>query len=1480
MNISEVKTMWALGVPAPYRPALSAAYPDITFHFITITKPLADSSKRIQDAPASAVGSWNGIGAEDYEAFTARFKLPRFRIGGGGAFVQAKAGQPQLTPLGFYIEPEDKRSADPASESVRKLTARGGKVYPAQLAAAKKLIPAFVKSGISMFNYGTPRTVFSPARRMFLIVADDISEFTKPSAARFDAYLSLLADCRKRHPDKDVVFVVNGDYEMPTHVINRIVSDCDVVLHEYYSPRLLKSADAVGVHSSVAGLDALLYNKKVECVGPSPAAGVLRGDSPVPLEQAFAATYLAYLRYVEPTGGAKIEPAKLSDVIPRTLGKMPAPIKKPPVAWSLGKTSTKAPSKTSASAPKALVKPAAAISPPKAAPSTSNRKPVKDNDQQSSAVTSAAPLAPPAWLLPEALDRPDIGKIVYLEPDAAILPSLLQGVRMQATPLRLHPDGGRTGLREIEDFALGQPELFSRIVERRLRLSGATEALIFNLESSAVRLFTRCCARLGITRIYVPPFSLGADAANWRGLLPMASSSTTLFDVALAWDKTQIDCLVGAGFPRDHIVAVTLPSAGRIVQEEKRKKLITVSLSQLPVSAANSAATLSVCVRQLLTVSESFGFQIAFYFGGDLVNLLTDDLLTRISRTDRAVYEIFGGERIELDHRLAVSAVQIADCELALAAADAARTPTIFVRWDMPDEAVSPMVVNTPNGIQSALLRWMDELAPASDYQLLADAVPMETCLSGRDGVAWPKQRLGTAAQIATSESKLPLALVASTVSHAEWEGRQQHLAAMLPAVARRRLTRTSTIGEFSDVDIVLQWGIRPDPTKAIVDAMRQRIGIDRLFIEDGFIRSIDIGLMEEPTLSIIVDDMTVYYDATRASRLETILNSDFALENEQYNRATSVIYRINETKVSKYNFAPYKDVKIGRPGVPKILVVDQRAGDQSITSGLADESSFQRMVAAALDLTPDYDIIVKTHPDANVAGKDSAIGHALLNLLAGNPYVSIVTEDMNPYSLIDICEKVFVVTSGMGFEALIAGREVRCFGAPFYAGWGLTTDEVSVPRRTVRRNIQEVFYTTYIILSRYFVPSYDRAGSVEELIDYIVGVRPWSLDSGSAIDHQASSLEPRPVKSLVTPMQDMVLKPGSIIWAANFTAWKHDFVRRVFDEYVVEFIPQGESLSKSAGKINASIDPVFVVWGRNAMPGLVALARQNNIPIYRMEDGFVRSVGLGANKILPYSFCLDSRGIYFDATVPSDLEVLLANYQFGDAEVEAARAAIDLMVHEGVSKYNFPIETNDHDVYGEKTAKRVLVIGQVEDDASIKFGAPPGVTNNDLVRLARAENPDAQVIYKIHPDVLAGRRAYNSDPGEVADICEIRSESLSLHEAFSGVDQVYTFTSLAGFEALLRGIPVTTVGAPFYAGWGLTDTRMETPRRGRTLSLEQLFYGVYMLYAKYMDPNTGAPITLMDAIAAIVDERGSINAVLDDQDQEEAELEELVSPS
>lgn len=270
-------------------------------------------------------------------------------------------------------------------------------------------------------------------------------------------------------------------------------------------------------------------------------------------------------------------------------------------------------------------------------------------------------------------------------------------------------------------------------------------------------------------------------------------------------------------------------------------------------------------------------------------------------------------------------------------------------------------------------------------------------------------------------------------------------------------------------------------------DAVRHQI--PKVFVEDGFLRSMDIYI-NEAGISLLLDDIGIYYDARFPSRLENMLNSNQELSAAQLARARQVMGLIRETKVTKYNLAPICEPDVGRPGVPKVLVIDQAYQDYSIPYGLASDETFPRMLEAAIEENPEADILVKTHPESTSGGRKGYYNEVRQT---GNVYP--FTDPINPISLLEYVDKVYCVTTQMGFEALICGKEVVTFGMPFYAGWGLTDIRVSCPRRQRSRSLEEIFYFAYIEYSKYMNPKKGTRCEVEEAIAYLVEKRDGHAD-------------------------------------------------------------------------------------------------------------------------------------------------------------------------------------------------------------------------------------------------------------------------------------------------------------------------------------------------------------------------------------------------
>jgi capsular polysaccharide export protein len=311
------------------------------------------------------------------------------------------------------------------------------------------------------------------------------------------------------------------------------------------------------------------------------------------------------------------------------------------------------------------------------------------------------------------------------------------------------------------------------------------------------------------------------------------------------------------------------------------------------------------------------------------------------------------------------------------------------------------------------------------------------------------------------------------------------------------------------------------------------------------------------------------------------------------------------------------------------------------------------------------------------------------------------------------------------------------------------------------------------------------------------------------------------------------VVQSKQHIYALNFSSWKRSVVKQFFADCIVKFIQDPSTIPECS---------TLVVWGYKDDLCELPVATK----IIRLEDGFLRSVGLGADLTRPMSWVADMRGIYFDASRPSDLEYLLGNNSFSNELLTRADKLHQLILSTGITKYNLDAKPWQRP---EGNRHVILVPGQVESDASIKYGAPEIATNVDLLRAVRIANPHSYIVYKPHPDVVAGLRSIGKNEQSAVTYCDEVLPTAAMHELLMAVDEVHVLTSLAGFEALLRGKPVTCYGQPFYAGWGLTQDKVPITRRVRILSLRELIAGALIVYPKYLSRDGGKLISAEEAV-------------------------------
>lgn len=574
--------------------------------------------------------------------------------------------------------------------------------------------------------------------------------------------------------------------------------------------------------------------------------------------------------------------------------------------------------------------------------------------------------------------------------------------------------------------------------------------------------------------------------------------------------------------------------------------------------------------------------------------------------------------------------------------------------------------------------------------------------------------------------------------------------------------------------DTIAAWGHAPRAARA--EKLANKRGARLLRVEDAFLRSLFPGRQGEPTLGLLIDETGVYYDPSQPSDLETLLATHPLDDHAVLERARLCMARLRAAHLSKYSaFTP--DTPAPAPGY--VLVVDQVRGDASLTHGglhgpLSPHIFQDMLVQARLD-HPTARIIIRTHPET---AQGLRHGH-FSETDATSDRITLHDAPCSPWDMLEGAIAVYTVSSQLGFEAILAGHRPHVWGLPFYAGWGLTHDQMPHPRRARRLTPTQLFAGAMLLYPKWYDPCRDRLSDLSDLIDHLEPLaRAWRED------HAGYD-------------------------ALNMRLWKRPHLQAFFGRW------QKLRFRKAPG------NRCSMVWG----------AGTGDI---RIEDGILRSRGLGAALTPPLSLVRDEFGIYYDPTRPSRLEKLIASPLPPGGTDRAARLVAKLCA-QGTTKYNLagarPALPQGH---------RILVPGQVEDDASIRLGADTVRTNAQLLDEVRKRNPRAVILYKPHPDIEAGLRPGALHDTSAADMVLPAADTAWLLDQ---VQEVWTITSTLGFEALLRDIPVTCLGTPFYAGWGLTQDLGFIPDRRRARpDLNALAHAVLIAYPRYLDPSTRMP--------------------------------------
>jgi capsular polysaccharide export protein len=526
-------------------------------------------------------------------------------------------------------------------------------------------------------------------------------------------------------------------------------------------------------------------------------------------------------------------------------------------------------------------------------------------------------------------------------------------------------------------------------------------------------------------------------------------------------------------------------------------------------------------------------------------------------------------------------------------------------------------------------------------------------------------------------------------------------------------------------------------------------------------------------------------------------------LTEQQYVKAQDFVQLWQQTQVSRYNRWHQM------PELPAryLLVVLQDALSEQLQ---------QTMLLAAQEQAEQLKVstILLCHDQHHVL----SLGPVISRFINASEHLRWVIAPTNWHhaSIIANADAVLCADSWLGFEALLWQKEVYSFLPSFYS----------------------VLTHVFDLQQQKNIDSKTDKPCIEQWV--------WQIFCHSALRNNFSLSSPQTdhdIHSALTWLQ--LQRHTRQRFAENIYAIGFNYHWRS----ILKTFLQGSSLQFVNTPQQVPSNSQAVIWGRRD----VSKELDPSVRLLRLEDGFLRSVGLGIQFSRPLSWVADQQGLYFDATTASDLETLLNEHPLSTELQQQAEILIQQLVSQGISKYN----TGQLQWQRPETPKKViLVTGQVESDASIRYGAQHIKTNIGLLQAVRAFNPDAYLIYKPHPDVVAGGRACGVGEQEAIKFCDLVLKDVNITSVISNVDEVHVLTSLSGFEALLRGKTVHCYGLPFYAGWGLTTDHCKSERRQRKLVLPQLVAATLMLYPLYICRYSGYYCTAEQTLTQLMEWR------------------------
>jgi len=539
---------------------------------------------------------------------------------------------------------------------------------------------------------------------------------------------------------------------------------------------------------------------------------------------------------------------------------------------------------------------------------------------------------------------------------------------------------------------------------------------------------------------------------------------------------------------------------------------------------------------------------------------------------------------------------------------------------------------------------------------------------------------------------------------------------------------------------------------------------------------------------SIILNKNNEFSLDNKSPYLTELINS-YNIKNEDLKRGKEIIKLITEKKNS-YFYTSYKknDKNFRKKNTKNILIQDDIKVD-----------NIYDLVKNIVEKNSDANIYFNYSPERFFFNKkiDSKI----------NDIVNVIDFKINSLELLEEFDIVYVNKSYIGFEALLLNKEVYCLEENFYSDLCLTKDlyKKNNKRKEKKISIEQLVYILYELLSINKIDNSNKLCSSKELLLFFNDIQ-------------------NKEKLICLFGFPENLKFGLKGYFSNI----HKIF--IFDNGSVDII------DNNLHKLGKTIE--IVIWQDKQFLDLERFSKDKGVRILRVSPGPIQTIINDIDNI-QYSLYFDNINLISNYNKPSELKTILNNFKKEEniKGIETSSILMNTFISKNISKIMGLKEVDikkELNIVNEKK-ELILVVGQdFENDIYTKNYDIK--SNLELVTKVYEQNKNAIILYKIDFINTKDTIEYKKELLEIMNYARVINEKVSFSSIFKVVNKIYTLSSIIGMEGLIRKIPVYCIGNPIYAGWGLTiDTNKDITKK-RNLTIEELFYVLYIYFPRYIN--------------------------------------------